>query len=95
MNDLLAIAIEAHGGLRRWNSFTKLEAALSIDGVIWHLKQQPRLLTDKTFEIKTHTEELTITPFSAPDMRSVFVPGRLTLEPLDVEVVESRENLTS
>jgi hypothetical protein len=92
MNDLLAIAIEAHGGLGSWNSFTKLKTALSIDGAIWHLKQQPGLLTDKIFEIKTHTEQLTITPFNAPGMRSVFVPDRLTLETLDGQVVESREN---
>jgi hypothetical protein len=56
------------------------------------LKQRPGLLTDKIFEIKTHTEQLTITPFTAPDMRSVFVPDRLTLETLAGEVVQSREN---
>ncbi|SOE99019.1 hypothetical protein SAMN05446635_7019 [Burkholderia sp. OK233] len=92
MNDLLALAIEAHGGLGCWNGFTKLKAALSVDGAIWHLKQQPGLLTDKIFEIDTHTERLTITPFSAPDMRSLFVPERLTLETLAGEVVDSREN---
>ena len=92
MNELLAFAVEAHGGLGRWNDFTKLKAALSVDGAIWHLKQQAGLLTDKIFEIDTHTERLTITPFSAPDMRSVFVPDRLTLETLVGEVVESRDN---
>lgn len=92
MNNLLAFAIDAHGGLERWNSFTKLEAPLSIDGAIWHLKQQPGLLTDKLFEIKTHTEQLTITPFTAPDRRSAFAPGRLVLETLAGVVVESREN---
>jgi hypothetical protein len=71
MNELLAFAIEAHGGLKRWDSFTTLRAALSVDGAIWHLKQQPGLLSQKTFEIKTHTEQLTITPFKAPDLRSV------------------------
>ncbi|MFM0076737.1 hypothetical protein PQQ86_36935 [Paraburkholderia sediminicola] len=88
----MAFVIEAHGGLGRWNGFTKLKAALTVDGAIWHLKQQPGLLSDKIFEINTHTEQLTITPFSAPDMRSVFVPDRLTLETFAGEVVESREN---
>lgn len=92
MNDLLALAINAHGGLERWNGFTALKAALSVDGAIWHLKQQPGLLTDKIFEIQTHTEQLTITPFSMPGVRSVFVPGRITLETPEGKVVESREN---
>jgi len=92
MNDLLALAIKAHGGLERWNSFTRLKTKLSVDGAIWHLKQQPGLLTDKIFEIQTHAEHLTISPFSAPGMRSVFVPDRLTLETLDGEVVESRDD---
>lgn len=92
MNDLLAFAVDAHGGLDRWNSFTKLRAELSVDGAIWHLKQQPGLLTDKVFEIDTHAERLTITPFTAPDRRSVFVPDRLTLETLDGTVIERRDD---
>lgn len=39
MNDLLAFAIQAHGGLDRWNAFKHLRSELSVDGAIWHLKQ--------------------------------------------------------
>lgn len=91
MNDLLAFAIKAHGGLERWNSFTKLRSQVSIDGAIWHLKQQPGQLFDKTFEINTQSERLSITPFAGPAQRSVFVPGQLTLETLDGSVIEQRE----
>lgn len=92
MNDLLAFAVEAHGGLDRWNSFSRLRAELSVDGAIWHLKQQPGLLTDKVFNIDTHSERLSITPFTGADRRSVFVPGRLALETLDGELIEERLN---
>jgi hypothetical protein len=92
MNDLLALAVNAHGGLERWDNFTELTAALSIDGAIWHVKQQPGLLKDKIVEISTHTEHMTITPFPAPDTRSVFVPERLSLETLEGTVVESRDH---
>ena len=51
MNDLLAFAVDAHGGLERWNTFSRLKAELSVDGAIWHLKQQPGLLNDKVFEL--------------------------------------------
>ncbi|MEJ0066588.1 MAG: hypothetical protein WDM85_15230 [Caulobacteraceae bacterium] len=92
MNDLLASAIDAHGGLDRWNSFTKLRAEVSIDGAIWRIKQQPGLLLDKLFEIETHAQRVTITPFSGPDRRSAFVPDRLAIETLDGELIEAREN---
>jgi hypothetical protein len=92
MNDLLEFAVAAHGGLERWNEFTELQAPVSIDGAIWHPKQQPGLLNEKVFSIKTHTEQLTITPFTAPDRKSVFVPGKLTLETLNGDVVETRDH---
>src|ERR1700689_754282 len=92
MNDLLAIALEAHGGIERWNKFKTLRAELSIGGAIWQIKQQPGLLTDKIFEIRTHEEHLTITPFTQPGLRAVFVPDRQMLETLDGQVVETRDN---
>jgi hypothetical protein len=92
MDRLLELALEAHGGIDRWNAFKSLKARLSVGGAIWELKRQPGLLTDKTFEIRTHEEHLTITPFTAPNLRSVFVPGQQTLETLEGEVVERRDN---
>jgi hypothetical protein len=90
--DLLSIALEAHGGLRRWNEFTTLTADLSVGGAIWDVKQQPGLLTDKVFEIRTHEESLSITPFTDPNLRSVFSPRRLVLETLGGKVVEARDD---
>jgi hypothetical protein len=92
MNELLALALESHGGLHLWNEFKSLKAELSVDGAIWHVKQQPGLLTHKIFELDTHAERLMITPFTAPDLRSVFVPDRLVLETLDGTVIESRDD---
>ena len=92
MNDLLKLAIHAHGGMDRWNAFGKLRTELSVGGAIWEIKQQPGLLTEKVFEIETHEERLTITPFLAPNQQSVFTPGRLILETLDGELVEKRDD---
>jgi hypothetical protein len=92
MNDLLALAVEAHGGMQRWDEFKTLRTELSVAGAIWSIKQQPGLLTDKIFEIETHAERLTITPFTGLDRRSVFVPDRLVLETLDGGIVETRDD---
>jgi len=92
MIDLLKTAIEAHGGIERWNAFSTLRAELSIGGAIWEVKQQPGLLSNKTFEIQTKEEQLSITPFSSPGLRAVFAPSRQTLETSDGTVVEKRDN---
>ena len=91
-NALLALAIEAHGGLAAWNQFSHLTAQVSIDGAIWHLKQQVGMLTDKVVSMETHAQRLSITPFALADHRSVFVPQRLTLESLSGAVAEARDD---
>lgn len=91
MNDLLAFAVEAHGGLERWNDFTHLRADVSIDGAIWHLKQQPGQLLDKVVDINTQAQRLSITPFPEPGVRSVFSPATLTLERFDGVKIEQRD----
>src|SRR6476620_11989594 len=92
MKNLLAFAVDAHGGLARWNAFSRLRAELSVDGAIWHVKQQPALLKTKVVEIDTHAERLWITPFATPRLRSVFVPDRLTLETLEGNICEMRND---
>ena len=38
MTDLLKLAVEAHGGLQRWEQLSRFRAAVSITGAIWDLK---------------------------------------------------------
>jgi hypothetical protein len=92
MDDLLSLALDAHGGLDRWNAFNSLKAEVSIGGAIWDIKQQPGLLIDKIFEIRTRRQHLTITPFPSSDRRSVFVPDLITIETLLGEVIETRHD---
>lgn len=39
MDELLSLAIKAHGGLDRWSAVTSVQAATSITGAIWYLKE--------------------------------------------------------
>jgi hypothetical protein len=92
MNDLLEFAVEAHGGLAAWNAFSDLELQLSIGGAIWEFKQNPGLLRDVIYNMKTHEEQVTISGFSGTDRRITFIPDRLTLETLDGKLIESRDH---
>ena len=90
MNDLLALAIDAHGGLDRWNSFSTLSAHLEIGGEIWRIKQQPDLLHDKRFDLRTQEQHLTITPFGGEGCASILSRGSLSIRTDRGEVVETR-----
>lgn len=95
MNDLLAFAVDAHGGLDRWNAFTSLRAELTVGGAIWDIKQQPGLLTDKVFEIETHHEHLTVTPFARNNTHLDFRPALLSIIAEDGTIIEKRESPAS
>src|ERR1700692_11349 len=40
MNDLLQVAVDAHGGLSRWNQLKRVKASLSITGAIRQKRNQ-------------------------------------------------------
>ena len=60
MSDLLALAVSAHGGLERWNSFRTLAARMSVGGGIFAAKQNPGLQDNVTYKVFTREERLTI-----------------------------------
>ena len=66
MNGLLKLAIEGHGGLRRWEQLSRFRVAASITGAIWALKGQPGLLDGVVLAGETRDQRLTITPFPRP-----------------------------
>ena len=79
MNELLELAIEAHGGLDRWNSLHTVAADLSIGGLLWSLKGQDGLFSDARYEADTHVQQATLGRFGARDRHVRFTPNRLTL----------------
>jgi len=41
VNNLLKLAVDGHGGARRWEQVSWFRAAASITGAIWALKRSP------------------------------------------------------
>jgi hypothetical protein len=41
MNELLEVAVKAHGGLERWNQLKSLKSNMSITGTLWQVKSRP------------------------------------------------------
>ena len=91
MNDLLKLAVEAHGGLDRWNQLKTLTANISVTGALWHLKGKPDILKGISIEAPLHRERLT-TYFPGENRRATFSPDRIVIETEGGDFLESREN---
>jgi len=91
MTDLLQAALDAHGGLSRWNQLKTVKASLSITGAIWQLKGKPDVLKDVSVEAQLHKEILT-THFNGQGKRTVFEPKRITVQTESGRLVSSRDD---
>jgi hypothetical protein len=79
MTPLLQTAIDAHGGLERWNRVRTIVASASITGAIWAIKSQAEYLDDIVMRVDTREQRL-ITDFPNRNRRLTFTPQRVTLE---------------
>ena len=79
MNDLLELAVEAHGGLKRWSQLTAVKANVSITGELWRLKAQPEALKNVVVEAQLKRQQLT-THLIGKSRRLVFTPDRVAIQ---------------
>jgi hypothetical protein len=91
MNDLLKLALEAHGGLERWNQVKSIKIQASITGAIWYVKSKPDCLKNIVMTADVHTERV-ITEFPGQDKRSIFEPNRIVMEKIDGTLIETRDD---
>lgn len=93
MTELLDVAVEAHGGLDRWNQLNSIKAKLTVAGAIWEFKQKPGLLTDVTFESGIHDQQQVVyRDFAGKGNQSVFRPDKLFVRNEKGEVLWTRDN---
>jgi hypothetical protein len=86
--ELAMLAIEAHGGLERWKSFTTLSVHGVNGGVLWGAKGKAGVLGDVTITVDLRDEKCSHWPFGSADRRSRFEPHRVALENANGKVVE-------
>jgi hypothetical protein len=89
LTDLLEFAIDAHGGMDRWNQLNSVQGEFSIGGAIWGFKGVPGVFGDITVALDLHTERVTIDPVADPDTHTVFAEGRLELVSTSGDIVET------
>ena len=88
MDKLAEQAMEAHGGLKRWDRFTTLSSHLVLGGDFWAAKGKGGVLDDVTVTVSLREEKASHWPFGSPDRRSRFEPQRVALEDTGGRVIE-------
>jgi hypothetical protein len=91
MNDLLKLAVEAHGGLKRWHEIKTITVEASITGAIWFVKGQGDYLKNIVMTAETKRERM-ITNFPGQDKRFLFEPSNLVMQRLDGTAIHTRNN---
>ena len=91
MTSLLKLAIDAHGGVARWNQLKTLKAHLSVTGAIWHVKGKPNLLKDIRIELPLHEQRL-ITHLLGQNRRFVFTPHQVSVEDEQGNLIAKRDD---
>lgn len=92
MTDLIDIAIEAHGGWKRWSDVKRLRAHLAIGGSIWQVKGWPGAYADINASVETQRQHVEYTPFLKPGQRGVYEPERTAIIGANGETIEHRDS---
>ena len=79
MNELLAIALDAHGGLDRRNKLKGLTARMSISGPTWVIKGQPYLFNKVRIEMPLREQHM-VTHLVGQGRKLIFDPDRVAVE---------------
>jgi hypothetical protein len=90
MNALLGQVLEAHGGMERWRRYNKVEATIVTGGGLFPLKGVLQDRNPRRMTVWLHEERASVTPYGAPDQRTMFTPDRVAIEKPDGAVVAQR-----
>lgn len=88
MNDLLNLALDAHGGLENWKQVTGLDLRLTLGGALFEIKQHPDGLRSALVKVDSRRPGTLITPFPQKGKRGIFREGRVWIQTDAGAVVE-------
>jgi hypothetical protein len=91
MSELLNLAVNAHGGLDRWNKVKAIKLAASITGAIWYVKGKPDFLKNVVLTSETRNERVTV-EFPGQNKRAIFNPNRIVIETAQGDLIDARDN---
>jgi hypothetical protein len=79
MNDLLRLALQAHGGLQQWRQLKVVRASASITRELWRLNGHADVLKNIQVEAQLNRQHL-ITHLIGENRRTTLTPDRVSIE---------------
>ena len=92
MNDLLAIIIDAHGGMEHWNGYEKVDATIVSGGGFFPLKGVPQDSDPRRMTVWLHEERSSVMPYGVtPDVNSGHeIFSCCDLPSIELSLIDSR-----
>lgn len=90
--ELLQRAVEAHGGMQRFEATERLSTDLRVSGWALPLRFQRGAFASFTNTVWTREPRAVLAPHPEPGKRGVFENGDVRIETDDGQVIEEREN---
>ena len=90
VNELLKLAIDAHGGMERWERVSQVEVVLTISGGLWRMKGYPQGLPNVTMTFDARTPKARIASYLQPAHVGHFEADRVWIADADGRVLQDR-----
>lgn len=88
MSDLIDLAINAAGGMDKFNAFRQVSADLYHTGGLWSLKQCDDVLTKSRVTVQLHEQHVSHGPFAPTQEHSIYTPSRVEIRDENEALVE-------
>ncbi len=91
MHELVEFAIEAHGGLARWQALRNIKINASIGGLLFDLKGQSETFKNIDIEVDCERVRTIYKPFGGPGCHGLFEPNNVAIM-RGTEVMQARSD---
>ncbi len=91
MSDLLDMAIDAHGGQKRWDNIHEVRAHAKIGGVVWQVKGWPDVYGDVHVRILTKQPHTEYAPFLKEGQYCIWEPSQTAVVATNGDVLSKLE----
>ena len=92
MSSLLEEVLEAHGGLERWSTTSRISARERVGGLLPRTRMPGNRFADVHVTVDLGAQQVGFDPFPRPGRIGVYEPGEVRIETADGEVLESRSD---
>jgi len=92
MNELLLLALDAHGGLENWRKVKRVDIGLNLSGFLFEKKKHPDGLNNVLLSVDTKHMRTLISPFPARGFQGVFENGKVFIKTDAGKIVSEMDN---